>query len=108
MVREQLALALNRIAEAREGKARDEAAAARQRALAALDEIPEAARTSETFGIRRIHKGWSDAEYAAGRKLQAEAQLKRAIELSTGGLPLGSTGLHPGGGQRCDAPAAPR
>jgi tetratricopeptide (TPR) repeat protein len=98
VVREQLALALNRIAEAREAaKARDEAAVVRQRALAALEEIPETAWTSETFGIRgRIHKGWSDAEHAAGRKHQAEAQLKRAIEVYEEGFRLDPRDYYPG------------
>jgi hypothetical protein len=96
--REQLALALNRLAEA-QAKVGDPdgATTLRQRAIAALDQIPAAERTSETFGIRgRIHKGWSDAEQQAGRELQADAQLKRAIAVYEEGFRLDPRDYYPG------------
>ena len=95
---EQLALALNRVAEA-QAKKGDlvTAAAMRQRAIAALDRIPAAERTSETFGIRgRIHKGWSDAEQRAGHAAQADAQLKRAITVYEEGFRLDPRDYYPG------------
>jgi tetratricopeptide (TPR) repeat protein len=98
VAREQLALALNRIAEA-EAKKGDAAAvaAARQRALAALEMIAETERTAETFGIRgRIHKGWADAEQRSGNAAQADAQLKRAIAVYEEGFRLDPRDYYPG------------
>jgi tetratricopeptide (TPR) repeat protein len=98
VTQEQLALALNRIAEEDEQRnERGKAAATRQRALAALDAIPETARTSETCGIRgRIHKGWSDAERRAGNLDQADAQLERAIAVYDEGFRLDPRDYYPG------------
>jgi hypothetical protein len=82
VTREQLALALNRLAEIRV-KARNfgEADELRARALASLDVIPRANWSSETFGISgRIYKGQADAEAARDRPASSEASLSRAIE----------------------------
>jgi tetratricopeptide (TPR) repeat protein len=103
IVREQLAFALNRMAEGYEeaGK-RAEASDARQRALMALDQIPEAERTSETYGIRgRIHKGWFEAEEkavdaGAGDAAEADAQLKRAIAVYEEGFKFDPRDYYPG------------
>jgi hypothetical protein len=81
VAREQYALALNRLAEnaATQGKAK-EADEFRGRAMAALDEIPAASITSETYGIRgRIYKGWQDT-LSETDKRRAEAMLQTAIE----------------------------
>jgi hypothetical protein len=100
VAREQFALALNRLAEgaAKAGK-QDEAEERRERALAALDEIPAASVTSETYGIRgRIYKGWHDAISAAsgGDDPRAEAMLQRAIDAYEQGLRADLRDYYPG------------
>lgn len=101
VTQEQLALALNRLAEARDGEAHrlrqqgdddgakaeaDEADVLRSRALDAAD-MPDELVTAETWGIRgRIHKGRYAAELAAGRTLRAEAALAKAIEAYESGV----------------------
>lgn len=95
---EQLALAHNRLAEA-DAKNGDEDGATRhrQRALAALDEIPEQDRTSETYGILgRIYKGQQEAERAAGRGDQAAGFLARAIETYERGVREDPRDYYPG------------
>jgi tetratricopeptide (TPR) repeat protein len=98
VVREQLALALNRLAEAAdkakdEGKARD----FRTRALEVLEQIPPEERTSETSGISgRIHKGLYDAHLAAGRKGEARAALGRAISAYEEGFRMDPRDFYPG------------
>jgi tetratricopeptide (TPR) repeat protein len=98
VAREQLALALNRLAERAEKP--DERAAARQlrdRAFAALEGLPQSQKSSETFGILgRIYKGWSEAEARAGNRKQAEALLKKAIEAYEAGLRADPRDYFPG------------
>ena len=85
VAREQLALALNRLAEeAAKKKQLGEAEALRNRAIQTLDAMAKESVTSETYGIRgRIYKGWHDA-LAASANLQdqtrAVARLQSAIE----------------------------
>ncbi len=86
---EQYALALNRLAEAAQKTGEpDEAELFRKRAIAVLNEIPEAGVTSETYGIRgRIFKSWHDALSAADQDdPRAEAMLQRAIDTYEQGL----------------------
>lgn len=95
VVREQLALALNRLAEeaAKHGK-HDDARAQRRSALRQLDGIPEARRTSETSGIRgRIFKGLADAETD---EALASAALDQAISAYEEGLRLDPRDYYPG------------
>src|SRR5260370_23199992 len=80
---EQLALALNRLAEQASSEGDLERAEdLRQRALLALDQIQPDSITSETYGIRgRIYKGWHDAlTILPDKEDQAQAILQRAIE----------------------------
>jgi hypothetical protein len=97
---EQYALALNRLAEAAaKAGGRDEAEVLRKHAIAALNEIPEASVTSETYGIRgRIFKGWHDAISAEYHKddPQAEAMLQRAINTYEQGLQADVRDYYPG------------
>jgi hypothetical protein len=98
---EQYALALNRLAEAdaKAGK-QDEAEVLRKHAIAALNEIPEASVTSETYGIRgRIFKSWHDAILAAAYDKddpRAEAMLQRAIDTYEQGLRTDLRDYYPG------------
>jgi hypothetical protein len=97
---EQYALALNRLAEgvAKAGEP-DEAELLRKHAIAALNEIPAASVTSETYGIRgRIFKGWHDAISAASDKNdpRAEAMLQRAIETYEQGFRADLRDYYPG------------
>lgn len=111
VTQEQLALALNRLAEARdkaaqrlrqqgdEGGARaaaDEADALRGRALDAA-ELPDELVTAETWGIRgRIYKGRYSAELAVGRTIRAEAALAKAIEAYESGVKADMRDYYPG------------
>jgi len=126
VAQEQLALALNRLAEqavkqatrlAEEAEAarnagedararelveradglRNEAQERRQRGLHVLDRMPSSLVTSETHGIRgRIYKGWHDAEQAAGNETKARAMLKRAIETYEAGVRADLRDYYPG------------
>jgi hypothetical protein len=97
---EQYALALNRLAEAAvKTGGQDKAEVFRKHAIAALNEIPEASVTSETYGIRgRIFKGWHDAISAASDKddPRAEAMLQRAIDTYEQGLRSDLRDYYPG------------
>ena len=100
VAREQYALALNRLAEtaAKKGK-HDEAEELRARAMAALDEIPPASVTSETYGIRgRIYKGWYDATCAVSGPgdLRAQAVLQKAIDTYETGFRADLRDYYPG------------
>jgi hypothetical protein len=100
VAREQYALALNRQAEnaARVGKTA-EADELRTRAIAALDAIPVASVTSETYGIRgRIFKGWHDAisETSGADHPRAAAMLQRAIETYEQGFRTDLRDYYPG------------
>lgn len=100
VAREQYALALNRLAEnaAKAGKG-DEADELRTKAMAALDEIPAASVTSETYGIRgRIYKGWHDAVCASrgADDFRAEAMLQKAIETYEQGFRTDLRDYYPG------------
>jgi hypothetical protein len=98
VAREQLALARNRLAEAEE-KRGDRAAARRHRdlAFAALEGLPEALRSSETYGILgRVYKGWSDAEARAGDAERAQALLGQAIETYEAGFRADPRDYYPG------------
>lgn len=88
LVREQTALALNRIAEATDDAARRDALV--QQALAELDALAPHQRTSETAGIRgRILKGiWS--------RSKAPEDLARAIEAYAEGLVRDPRDIYPG------------
>jgi hypothetical protein len=101
VVQEQLALALNRLAEQavkeaaalgselaeRAEQLRDVAQERRKSALHALDQLSDTLVTSETHGIRgRIYKGWHDAERAAGNEARARAMLSRAIDTYEAGV----------------------
>jgi MAP3K TRAFs-binding domain len=85
LVREQLALALNRLAR------RDEA----ERVLLAL--IEERGPSSETYGILgRVYKdGWQDA-VSAGEEFLAEAMLEKAIEAYVAGFEADWRDAYPG------------
>lgn len=96
VVREQLALALNRLAES---AGKDEAAAEdfRKRALRVLEQIPPEERTSETQGIAgRIYKGLYDAHSAADRPRDAGAALARAIDAYEEGFRMDPRDFYPG------------
>lgn len=98
VAREQYALALNRLAEkaAKEGKA-EEADEFRTQAMTALDEIPAASVTSETYGVRgRIYKGWHDAIGSGNTDVRAEAMLQKAIETYEQGLRTDLRDYYPG------------
>jgi tetratricopeptide (TPR) repeat protein len=98
VAREQLALALNRLAEAAEKKGeRTEAKEYRDRAFAALDGLVAATNSSETHAILgRIYKGWSDAEARAGNAQGAEALLTQAIETYEAGFRADPRDYYPG------------
>ncbi len=100
VAREQYALALNRLAEdaAEAGKV-DEADELRTRAIGALDAIPAASVTSETYGIRgRIYKGWHDAicSTSGSDDPRAGAMLQRAIETYEQGFRTDLRDYYPG------------
>ena len=97
---EQYALALNRLAEAAvKAGERDDAELFRKHAITALNEIPEASVSSETYGIRgRIFKGWHDAISAAHDKddPRTEAMLQRAIDTYEQGFRADLRDYYPG------------
>jgi tetratricopeptide (TPR) repeat protein len=98
VAREQLAFALNRMAEAA-AKRGDKAKAHEHRAeaRAVVQKIPDAERTSETFGILgRIHKGLADEEEQAGNTAAAQAALSKAIQLYEEGFQRDPRDYYPG------------
>ncbi|HSR67516.1 MAG TPA: TRAFs-binding domain-containing protein [Acidobacteriota bacterium] len=112
VVQEQLALALNRLAEQAEREAgelekagedsdaeklRNQAHEHRQEALAALDRLRAPMVSSETWGIRgRICKGQYQAELNKGNELKAEASLGKAIEAYWSGVKADMRDYYPG------------
>lgn len=98
VAREQLALALNRLAEqCAKGGDNDKASRHRSKALSTLKEIPDAEYTSETFGILgRIYKGQFDAESSTGNGDAARAMLRRAIESYESGFRADPRDYYPG------------
>jgi hypothetical protein len=112
VAQEQLALALNRLAEASdegagaaakagdesgEREARVRARQLRSAAIAALENLDASLVTAETWGIRgRIYKGWYDAEKAAGKPVKAAAMLARAIETYENGVKADMRDYYPG------------
>jgi hypothetical protein len=82
LVREQLAFAFNRLAEANDGD--ETGLSARQlrtSALASLSAIDSHDVTTETLAIRgRIYKGWFQTAVTAGNDGEAHDMLTRAIE----------------------------
>jgi tetratricopeptide (TPR) repeat protein len=98
VAREQRALALNRLAESEEKRGdRVTAKGHRDLAFAAIEGLPEALRSSETYGILgRIYKGWSDAEARAGNAEHAQALLKQAIETYEAGFRADPRDYYPG------------
>jgi hypothetical protein len=98
VAREQLALALNRLAEqaAKRGDA-TEAAELRNRAVQAVKALPPDAFTSETWGILgRIEKGRYDQAVAAGDTTGAQAALQAAIDAYEQGLLADPRDYYPG------------
>jgi tetratricopeptide (TPR) repeat protein len=98
VAREQLALALNRLAEhsAKDGD-RDQATRYRNKAIATIEEISEDERSSETFGILgRIYKGHFDAESNRGNEDMAQAMLRRAIDSYEAGFRQDPRDYYPG------------
>lgn len=95
VAREQLALAHNRIAEGLADPAAIQAE--RQQALQALEAIPQAQWTSETYGIQgRIHKGRADAERAAHHDVESRAALSAAIHAYESGFRSDPRDYYPG------------
>lgn len=95
---EQLALALNRLAEAN-AKAEDTAKAKQlsREALRRLDELEENKWTSETYGIAgRIYKGQAEAEETTGNTKAAAGALERAIETYENGFRFDPRDYYPG------------
>lgn len=99
VAQEQLALALNRLAEeASKAGALDKAESLRKRALVALDQIASESVTSETYGIRgRIYKARYDAIASLpDQKDNAQAALQRAIETYEEGFRADLRDYYPG------------
>ncbi len=112
VAQEQLALALNRLAEANdqraleaaeaghmsdEGEARAEARRLRSAAIASLENMDESLVTAETWGVRgRIYKGSYDAEKAAPNDSKAAAMLARAIDTYESGVQADMRDYYPG------------
>lgn len=94
VTREQLALALNRLAEAAQKAGHPDARRYRQRALEALEPVLAGAPTSETWGILgRIHKGrWAADPAAPG----ADGCLDDAIQAYENGLRADPRDYFPG------------
>jgi len=95
---EQLALALNRLAEAR-AKANDmsEAKQLRGEAMRRLKELEKNKWTSDTYGIAgRIYKGQAEAETKAGNIKAADGALVRAIETYEEGFRFDPRDYYPG------------
>ena len=98
VAREQLALALNRMAE-RAAELDDGSAEAefRSRSFLALDGIAKERWTSETYGILgRIHKGKGDTDLAADRLDEAAVSFTAAIEAYEQGLRSDPRDYYPG------------
>lgn len=99
VVREQLALAYNRLAEAADKNSHlaDKASELREEALHFIDMIPQNEVTSETYGILgRIHKGLYEAYKRAGKELQAEGALAKAIANYEKGMLADPRDFYPG------------
>jgi hypothetical protein len=98
VVREQLAFALNRLAES--AGPGDAAEDLRRRALAVLDSMAAGSVTSETYGIRgRIYKGWHDAlakSASAADQGRAPAMLQKAIATYEKGFAADLRDYYPG------------
>jgi tetratricopeptide (TPR) repeat protein len=95
---EQLALALNRLAEAKADTG-DLAGASqlRREALGRLGRLAAQEWSSETYGIAgRIYKGQAEAELKAGHRSAAEGALQRAIETYEQGFRLDPRDYYPG------------
>ncbi|WP_164009888.1 tetratricopeptide repeat protein [Pyxidicoccus trucidator] len=98
VAREQLALALNRLAEAA-AKAKDFAGGQqlRAQALEVVRTISPEQQSSETFGILgRIYKGLADAEQQAGNTAEAQAAVKKAIQAYEDGFRKDPRDYYPG------------
>jgi len=82
VVREQLALALNRLAEASDQDGGSSVGhVLRTSALASLDTLDSRVVTAETLAIRgRIYKGWFHAAVASGDDTEARDMIDKAIE----------------------------
>jgi tetratricopeptide (TPR) repeat protein len=95
---EQLALALNRLAEQYAAQNDlNKAETFRRRALRYLDEFGKEKWSSETYGIAgRIYKGQAEAERKAGNELAADSALKRAIETYENGFRHDPRDYYPG------------
>jgi hypothetical protein len=112
VAQEQLAFALNRLAEASdeltrgaagvgdgtdERENRAQARQLRSAAVAVLERMDESVITAETWGIwGRIYKGWYDAEKVAGNEIRATAMLARAIEAYENGVKADMRDYFPG------------
>lgn len=98
VAREQLALALNRLAEQAGARGdRTEAAELRNRALQAVKGLPGDAFTSETWGIvGRIEKGRYDEAAAVGESAAAAGALDAAIGAYEQGLVADPRDYYPG------------
>jgi tetratricopeptide (TPR) repeat protein len=95
---EQLALALNRLAEQKvDADAIAEAQQLRREALHHLNNLPRQDWSSETYGIAgRIYKGRVEAEGKWGNDSAAEGALQRAIEMYEQGFRLDPRDYYPG------------
>jgi len=112
VAREQLALALNRLAEehdriaksARETadhasthRARDRSRELRARAVGTLDDMDERMITAETWAIRgRVYKAWFEAERVAEADDDAASLLSQAIEAYERGMAADLRDYFPG------------
>jgi hypothetical protein len=98
VVRQQVAMAYNRLAERAEGAARGSGAADRRRAIDLLTEL-EASQgpTSEACGLLgRIHKAQWREDRAAGREKPAHAHLQAAIHEYVRGFEIDLRDFYPG------------
>ena len=95
---EQLALALNRLAEQKaEASDMAEAQQLRREALRHLHVLAEPEWSSETCGIAgRIYKGQAEAEWRWGNRSAAEGALQRAIKTYEQGFRLDPRDYYPG------------
>jgi tetratricopeptide (TPR) repeat protein len=95
---EQLALALNRLAE--EGAAdgdKENSTALRKEAIQRLNELEKTKWTSETYGILgRIYKGQAEIEQQSDKDVTAAAAMNRAIETYEAGFRLDPRDYYPG------------
>jgi hypothetical protein len=95
---EQLALALNRLAEEanKDGDVKN-AAMFRSQAIQRLKQLQKEKWTSETYGILgRIYKGRAEAEAHAGDDSASAAAMKRAVEAYEAGFRLDPRDYYPG------------